>query len=233
MRRLLLLVSISLLASSCAAPPEAPAPGTSQAWGAIRLVPREGATPGSSGGASYGDRRLRDVEFVDYSRPGFAVVYVEQAPPPTGEAVLAIHDSRIGLRLEPEHAAVGAAGRVSVRNETSEPHVVSYPAAGVIRPLAPGESVAFEVPRAGEQGLYVLDAPDAGTTLFAAPGHFGVASSVGRYRVTGLAPGAHELRVWHPRFPPAAQAIELAPGASLEVDFELGVGRSEGAHAHH
>jgi hypothetical protein len=233
MRRLLLLVSILLLAFACAAPPEASAPGTSEAWGMVRLVPREGVAPGKPGAAAYGDRRLRDVEFVDYTRPGFAVVYVEQATAPGGEVALAIRGSRVGIRLEPAHVAVGASGRVSLRNDSAESHVVSYPAAGIIRPLAAGESTTFEVPRAGEQGLFVLDEPDAGATLFAAPGSFGVASAAGRYRVTGLAPGAQELRVWHPRFPPAVRAVVLAPGASVEVDFEIGVGRSGGAHAHH
>ena len=70
------------LALACAAgSPVAPAPGTSQAFGQVKLVPRAGLAAGH-GGASYGDARLRDVEFVDYSRPGFAVVYVEEPPAP-------------------------------------------------------------------------------------------------------------------------------------------------------
>ena len=50
------------LGLACAAGvPGAPAPGTSQAFGHVRLVPREGVTPGGQGGGSYSDRRLRDV----------------------------------------------------------------------------------------------------------------------------------------------------------------------------
>jgi len=230
MRRTLLL---SLLLVACVSVPEQPAPGTSQAYGRIRLVPREGVTPGSAGSASYGDRRLRDVEFVDYTRPGFAVVYVASGETPDGEIALAIRESRMGTTIEPALAAVGAAGRIAIRNDGTQSYVISYPAAGVVRPLAPGESAEFAVPRAGEQGLFVLDAPDAGATVFAAPGRFGIATPAGRFRVNDVTPGTHELRVWHPRFPPVLRRVELAPNASVEVDFELGVGRTDGEHAHH
>ena len=100
------------LGLACAAGvPGAPAPGTSQAFGHVRLVPREGVTPGGQGGGSYSDRRLRDVEFVDYTRPGFAVAYAEAASPPGGELVFAIQDWRVSTRIEPENGAVGARGR--------------------------------------------------------------------------------------------------------------------------
>ena len=56
----------ALVLLACAGVPDPPAPGTAQVWGHLRLVPREGVTPVGQGGASYGDRRLRDVEFVDY-----------------------------------------------------------------------------------------------------------------------------------------------------------------------
>lgn len=222
------IVLIVLL--GCAGLPDPPAPGTAQVWGRVRLVPREGVTPGKPGSASYGDRRLRDVEFVDYSQPGFAVVYVEDDDPPAGVLEVEIRSSRLGVRIEPALAAVGSAGRVALHNDTPEAHVFSYPAAGVVRPIEPGERLELGVARAGEQGLFLLDAADVGATVFAAPGAYSVVSA-GRFALRDLTPGPHALRVWHPRFPPALRHVELAPDASLEVDFEIGVGREGHAHA--
>jgi len=222
MRRLLLT---GLLLAACASVPDPPAPGLGQVYGELRLVPHEGVTPGHGGASAYGDRRLRDVEFVDYSQPGFAVVYVAEDPAPAGEFAFTVRSTRVGTRIEPIRGAVGAAGSVVVHNDTGGVHVLSYPAAGVVRELAPGERVSFAVPRAGEQGLFVLDASDAAATIFAAPGRFDVVSPAGRYLLTDLPPGPREIRAWHPRFPPAVQRVELAPDTSTRVDFELGVGR--------
>jgi hypothetical protein len=197
----------------------------------VRLVPREGVTPGGHGSASYGDARLRDVEFVDYSRPGFAVVYVEQEPPPGGALAFAIRESRVGTRIEPENGAIGAGGRLIVRNEAPAAHVLSYPAAELVRRLKPGEQLEIPVPRAGEQGLFLVDRP-VSATVFAAPGPFAVVSSSGGFTLSGLPPGARQLRAWHPRFPTATADVELAPDASVRVDLELGLGRGGDSHAH-
>jgi hypothetical protein len=223
---------VAALLIGCAGVPEPPAPGTAQAWGHLRLVPREGVTPGDSSGGSYGDRRLRDVSFVDYSRPGFAVVYIEDREPPGGTLELAIRRSRLGTRIGPELGAVGAAGRLVVHNQTPESHLFSYPAAGVVQRIEPGQQVELAVAKAGEQGLFLLDVADSQATVFAAPGPFAVASSSGRFALSNLAPGRHRLRAWHPRFPPALRDVELAPDSSVEVDIELGVGRPEHDHAH-
>jgi len=232
MRRVLACWPLALgMALACASAPAPPAPGTAQAFGVLRLVPPAGAEAGG-GADAYGDRRLRDVEFVDYSKPGFAVVYVEDAEPPAGVLDLTLRTTRVGTRLDPSKAAVGAGGRVTVRNATDEAHVLSYPAAGVVHKLEPGQALELAVARAGEQGLYLLDVPDSEATLFAAPGSFSVVSAAGRFTLRDLRPGTRVLRVWHPRFPPARREVELAPDASLEVDFDLGTGRKQHSHAH-
>ena len=99
----------------------------------------------------------------------------------------------------------------------------------------PGESRSVAVSRPGEQGLFLLDVPEATATVFASPGAYAVVSSTGRFELGDLEPGAHELRAWHPRFPPAGRRVVLEPGAALRVDLEIGVGRSDAAepvHAH-
>jgi hypothetical protein len=224
--------AIAVLSLACASAPPAPAPGRSHVYGELRLVPREGVKPGGHS-SSYGDRRLRDVELVDYSSPGFAVVYLSEEPVPADELRLVIRADRVAPRLEPALAAVGARGAIVIENRTGTDRVLSYPAAGRVTRLAPGEEWRIPVARPGEQGLFLLDGSNAATTLFASPGPYDVVSSTGRFALLDVDPGAHELRAWHPRFPPSAQAIVLEAGRTLKVDIELGVGRSgEAGHAH-
>ena len=61
------------LALACAGAPEAD-PGRALVFGSVRLVPKAGAELAP---AAYGDRRLRDVERVDYQQPGFSVVFAD------------------------------------------------------------------------------------------------------------------------------------------------------------
>jgi hypothetical protein len=230
-RRAWLLSPLLFALAACASAPEAAAPDTATVWGSLKLVPREGVTPAKPGSASYGDRRMRDVELVDYTHPGFAVVFVEAEPVPTGQVEIAIRTSRF-TRFEPAMAAAGAGASLVIENASDAPHVLSYPAAGLIRRLAPGEKVELPIARAGEQGLFLLDSVDASATLFAAPGPFAVLSSTGSFELRGLPPGPHKIRAWHPRFPPASKSVELAAGARVQLDIEIGVGQANQEHAH-
>jgi hypothetical protein len=226
------LVSTLLLAlAACASAPEEVAPGTATVWGSLKLVPREGVTPAKPGSASYGDRRMRDVELVDYTHPGFAVVFVEAEPAPGGQVEIAIRTSRF-TRFEPALAAAGAGASLLIENASDEAHVLSYPAAGLIRRLAPGEKVELPIAKAGEQGLFLLDQVDAAATLFASPGPFAVLSSTGSFELRGLSPGTHLVRAWHPRFPPTSRSVELVAGARVQLDLEVGVGQAATEHAH-
>lgn len=221
--RLLAVVSAVLFAACAAAPPVAP--GRAAAWGYVRLVPREGvATPRASGG-SYGDRAVADAELVDYSKPGFAVVWIEAAPPAGSETRIAIRDGATGVRFEPAHAALAAGGTITIVNESQRPHLVSVPAAGLVQPLATGESLPIRDAAAGEWSSFLLDVPGEEVRVFAAPGPFQVVSTSGRYAVGDLTPGAARLHVWHPRFPPVSRAVSLAADAPTRIDLELGVDR--------
>lgn len=230
-RRIRLALSCAL-ALACAGAPVPSAPDRSALWGHVRLVPREGVSPGGViGGASpYGDRRYADAELVDYTRPGFAVVYLEGTPlpgaPPTH---LAVRAGIGGLHLEPRHAALAAGGRIRLENRSDAPHVVTCPRLGLVRRLAVGESVEVPVPGPGSFELFVPGADQAVAHVFAAPGPYAVADGAGRYELVDVEPGTHVLHAWHPRFPPAARSVELLPGRAARVDLELGVGlASEG-----
>ena len=225
--RIAAIVSLAPLAAlvSCAGAPAAPSPGKAAVFGTLKLVPHEGVPRPSRGdNAAYQSLRVRGAELVDYSTPGFAVVFVAEGMRPGGHAALAIRDTSVAPRLDPDHVALGAGGRISIENAGRAPHILSYPAAGLVRRLAPGEHLEIEVPQEGEQGLFLLDAPDATATLFAAPGRFAVVSRSGDYELRDLEPGAVLLRAWHPRFPPVAQRVELAPDTARRVDLEMGVG---------
>jgi len=224
MRRRALVRSLvaALAALACAGAP--PAPGKARVFGTLRLVPHEGAPHPSGNGSSYGSLRMRDAGLVDYSKPGFAVVYVAEDAKPGGTATIEIRDTQVEPRLVPDALAIGDGGRITLVNAGGAPHIVSYPAAGLVKRLAAGERFEIAVPSAGEQGLFLLDVPEATATLFAAPGPFTVVSTSGDYELRDLEPGASVLRAWHPRFPPVARHVELAPDTTLRVDLQMGVG---------
>ena len=222
MRLLIACLGVSLL-GACASAPPAPAPGRAGAFGYVKLVPREGV-PNPGGSHSYGDREFEGVSFVDYSKPGFAVVYAD-APAQAGEtAALAIRDGTTHAGFDPPHAALGAGGAITVANRSGATHVVSCPGAGLVKPLAAGESLQIVAATPGEWPIYLLDVAGEEARVFAAPGPYRVVSSSGRFEFTDLEPGRVQLRAWHPRFPPAETSVDLAAGSSVRVDLELRVG---------
>jgi hypothetical protein len=215
-------VAAALALAACANAPERPTAGKATLFGRVHLVPREGVTPGTPGGA-YGSRRLRDVTFVDYAHPGFAVVYLQGAPSPGGAARMAITQGFGGAEFTPAHAAIGAGGELTIANESAVPHVLSCPTLQVLRRLAPGESMAIHAPAAGAHDFFLLDLPAPRAIAFVAPGPFAVISESGRYSLKNIPPGRASAVAWHPRFPQAERQVETRPGQALEVDFELRV----------
>jgi hypothetical protein len=221
------LLAVPLLVLACAGAPEPPAPGRSSIEGTFRLVPREGVTPGGSGSSPYASRALRDVAFVDYAHPGFAVVYLEGRASPAGAGELTIRSTRLQTRLEPSTLALGAGGTVRVHNGSAEPHVVSIPGAARIQRLAPGESVEAPL-AAGRHSVFLLDVPESEAAVFAAPGPFALVAEDGRWAIRDVEPGRVHVVGWHARFPAASHWLELAPGGVARLELAVGVGR-EGA----
>jgi hypothetical protein len=215
---------------ACAGAPSLHDSAKSGVYGYLKLVPHEGLGPraptaGSPSGA-YADRRYAGAELVDYSKPGFAVVYLDGPEPPGARAPfsIAIQGAAGGVRLEPPNGAVAVGGEVVVRNYDERPRVVSVPAADVLRALAPGDTLAIEAREPGALEIFVPDAPGAEARVFAAPGPFAAVNEAGRFELVDVEPGERRLRTWHPRFPPSARAVSLEPGRVLRVDLEIGVG---------
>jgi hypothetical protein len=219
---------------SCATAPAAPVPaaGTAAIAGTVKLVPREGAPHSGGAGGAYGDRRLRDVQLVDYSKPGTSVVYLDLAARPGGRAELAVEESLAGARLEPRFAAVGAGGEVAVANRTREEVIVSLPALARVERIAPGAMLAVPAERPGPLEIYRLGA-DEPARVWVSPGPWVRPDASGRFALTGLAPGRVTLHAWHPRLPSAAVDVDLHAGETAHVDFEVGVGRGDSAHDSH
>lgn len=214
--------------SACAGPPGAPSPGHSTVWGYVRLVPLEGVQLPSGASSSYADRRLRDVEYVDYSSPGFAVVYLEGSPPPQGETRVSVQSTRFGTRLVPEQSVVGLGGSVVVVNQTSEAQIVSAPSWGLLQELQPGEETSIIVSESGAGSIHVMGQRVTDGFVFVAPGEFAVPSNNGRFEIPDVTPGRADLHAWHARFPPARRAVEAIADRLIRVDLELGVGAPEG-----
>lgn len=219
--------------AACASEPEIPAvaPGTANVVGTVRLVPHEGL-PSHSGSDAYGDRRLRDVQLVDYSKPGTSVVYLDLAARPGGRAELVVEESLAGARLEPRFAAVGAGGEVAVANRTRADVIVSLPALARVERIAPGATLAVRADRPGPLDIYRLGA-DEPARVWVSPGPWVRPDASGHFALTGLAPGRVTLHAWHPRLPSAAADVELRAGETATVNFEIGVGRGESAHDSH
>ena len=216
------VLALASVCLACTTPTSAPtSEGLASVTGTVRLVPRAGVEP-SSGDGAYGDRSLRDVEFVDYTRPGFSVVYSDGAPP-ADRAAIAIRASTSRLRMEPAENIAGPAGAILVHNDTDAPRIVSDPVEGLIREIAAGQTLRIEKPKPGLHTLHVVGEADLAARVFVAPGPFARVSARGRYVLRGLAPGPHSLHAWHGRFAPVTHHLELLPNERRELDIAIGV----------
>jgi hypothetical protein len=213
-----------LFLASCAGAPPAPAPGRGTLFGRVTLCPHEGVRPGSKELTVYADRRLRDVEFVDYGRIEFAVVYLEGEASAGGAVLVTLEPAFLGgPRLVPRESVLGKGGRVQIRNSDARPHTLSCPRAGRVQILGPSETASFVADSDGEWSIFVLDLPEAEARLFVPPGPWTTVSRDGRWELRDLVPGPRTLRVWHPRFPPAARAVTVPPDDVVRVDVALSV----------
>jgi hypothetical protein len=221
---------VAALLVACVGAPALRDAAKSGVYGYLRLRPHEGSAPGPTAGApkdAYGDRRYSDAGLVDYSKPGFAVVYLERggegAPAPAEIAIRARAGG--GVVFAPAHAATAVGGEIALRNLDTQPHLVSIPGAGFVRSLAAGDRAVVSASAVGALEVFAPGAPDAAATVFVAPGPFAPVNESGRFEILEVAPGPNRLGVWHPRLPPAAREVALTTGQVARVDLEIGVGR--------
>ena len=216
--------ALALLTLACASAPPAPAPGRGTVFGELRLAPHPGVTMPSANDPSYADPRMRDTRLVDYSRPGFAVVYLEGSPARGERVELAIRANQFETRLEPRWLAVAVGGTVSVRNTTEEPHTVSCPSLGTVAKLGPGDAIELAATLDGPQSVFLLDRPQVESGFFAAPGPYAVLTQSPYFELRDLPPGVVALHAWHPRLPPLERSVDVVADQSTRVDLVMGVG---------
>lgn len=219
------MIAMSLVITSCVASPPPPAPGRGTLYGRITLQPHEGVTPGVPGTTVYRDRRLRNVEYVDYETPGPGVVYLAgSSETRTGVEPIAFEGGILGSpRFLPNLLALGPGGTVRLTNRDDAAHVFSCPEAKVLRSVGARQSVDLvDLPR-GPLHVFALDVPGSSATLFAAPGPAAVVPPSGAWELRDLEPGTYALRVWHPRFPSAERRVTIQAGTLLRVDVALRV----------
>ncbi len=216
--------AVALIGLACAATPPPPSHGRGTLFGELRLVPHPGVTMPDASDASYSDRRLRDARIFDYSQPGFAVVYLEGAPAQGERVDLSIRANDFETRMEPRWVALAAGGVVAVRNTTAEPHTVSCPSLSLVARVGAGESLEILVKTAGAHSVFLLDRTQIESGVFAAPGPYAVLTRDPRFELRDVAPGAQQLRAWHPRLPPVTRSVDVAADTVTRMDLEMGVG---------
>lgn len=210
-------------AAGCADAPPATSPGTGALWGYVGLVRREGVKPVKKDDPVYADRRLGDIETVDYRKPGFAVVFLEGPASPGGRAPLAFRADQNSPRFEPPRVAIGSGGVVVLKNADSRGRIFSCPQADFIGRLEPGEERELRPARPGIAAVSALDAGDCGAAVFVVSGPYCVAREDGRWELKDLPPGRGTLQAWHQRFPPAFREIDVPADSSQRIDLELRV----------
>jgi len=218
--------AVALIGLACASAPPAPSHGRGTLFGDLRLVPHAGVTMPDAGDPTYQDPRVRDARIFDYSRPGFAVVYLEGAVAQGERVDLSIRANEFETRLEPRWLALAAGGTVAVHNTTAQVHTVSCPSLGLVARVAPNESLEIRASAPGAHSIFLLDRPQVESGFFAAPGPYAVLTRDPRFELRDLPPGRAELRAWHPRLPPIGRAVEIVADQVVRVDLEMGVGHS-------
>jgi hypothetical protein len=223
---LFLLVLLPGGLGSCTAGPPPPSAGKGTLYGRLSLIPHAGVTPGTPGTTVYQDRKLRNIEFVDYGTPEPAVVYVETDRPATPLEAKTLTLEAAPLRspaFKPPMLAVGAGQPVRVENRDGSARTLSCPEAGFLRTLRPGETA--ELPRLpkGPLRIFALDVPGAEAGIFVAPGPYALVTRSGAWELRDLEPGEFVLQAWHPRFPPARLPVTVTEGHCTRVELLLRV----------
>ena len=216
---------VALVGLACATAPPTPAPGKGVLFGRLELVARAPTRPP----AGYDDPRLAAARRVDYSRPGFSVVYAPgRAATDPAPVTLRVRSGPAGLRMHPAQAATSEGSRLRIANGTDRSLLVSSPSLSLFREIAAQEALDVGPMPGGEHRIYV-GGGEAEVLLFAAPGSFVVPSVDGRWQLRDLEPGAARVRAWHSRLPPAEKSVTVVEGQATRVDLQVGVGLPRGS----
>lgn len=161
---------------------------------------------------------------------GSVVVYLvpldrKRLPSPPSSAVVDQRD----LRFSPRVVAVAPGSTVSFPNSDPVLHNVFHPslrAAGFdLGTYAPGEERSFTFEHEGAYVILCRVHPEmvAYVVVIGSP-YRAVTGENGRFRITGVAPGAYRLRTWHRRLASRDQPVSVAADGVTRVDMTLRLG---------
>ncbi len=193
--------------------------------GTVQAAPPE-PPPGGTAEGSYGSRRYKFVEKLDYDRLTDFVVYIDSLVAPLAEA---------------------APLRVVQRDATFEPHVLPVVVGTTVR--WPNEDDIFhnvfsmtetqdfnlgfykreKVPevrfdRLGRVDIFCAIHTNMHCIILVLPNpYFAMVDGRHRFVIKNVPPGRYRLKAWHERVPPSVREVVVPAEGDVTVDFMLGV----------
>lgn len=160
---------------------------------------------------------------ADYSN---AVIYAEKLsgekiPPPKAPAIL----DQVNLTFIPHVLPVVVGTTVRFPNSDEVRHnVFSFSAAKLFNlglyPRGASRQVIFDKP--GEVALLCnIHAEMSAYVLVLETPYFAVTAKDGNYNLKRLSPGSYQVTVWHERFKPVSQPLEIKGSEDILLDLEL------------
>ena len=186
--------------------------------------------PASAGGAdSYGSRRYKFVERVDYDRLEDFVVSIDQAVPGSTDG------------------AAGAEPVIVQRDANFEPHVLPIAVGtGVKWPnkddiyhnvFSMSDKKEFNLGLYGKEKVPLIVFDQVGRVdvfcsihtkmhciiLVLPSSHFAMADARGRYVIKNVPAGTYRLKAWQERMPPLVKEVVVPAEGEVKMDFVLGL----------
>jgi plastocyanin len=200
--------------------------------GLVRAEGKEGADV-EAGEGTYGTRKYKFAERVDYAAMRDFVVYIEgpvgtnQAPPAPAQVVTTHRVNQRGAAFSPHVLPVVAGTRVEFPNEDDILHnVFSYSDAarfdlGLYK-HPEVKYVTFDKPGRVDVFCSIHKAMNCVILVLPNP-YFASTDAQGRYLIPHVPPGHYKLTAWHERLPALTKEIQVPEQGEVRLDFTLGI----------
>ncbi|MEO7968998.1 MAG: carboxypeptidase regulatory-like domain-containing protein [Opitutus sp.] len=192
---------------------------------------RSAAESVEAGGGSYGSRKYKFLEKIDYASLRDFVVHIEQVelPQRAGEpAPTGIVTQRDGAFV-PHVLPIIAGTIVSWPNADDVFHNVFCMSEttpfdlGLYKHGEDAKSVVF--PKTGRIEVFCSIHTKMNCIVLVLPNPwFAKANDAGAYKITGVPAGTYKLRAWHERLPSKTREIVVPEVGEVQMDFVLGLG---------
>lgn len=187
-----------------------------------------GASEGGASGGSYGSRRYKFVERIDYSQLCDFVVYIDQAAPVgEGEQVQAAMTVQRDASFDPHVLPIAVGTTVRWPNEDEIFHnVFSMSDAKEFNlGLYNKEKVpAVTFDKVGRVDVFCAIHTKMHCIILVLPNpYFARADAKGRFTISNVPPGTYKLRAWHERLPSQVKEVVVPAEGEVKIDFELGL----------